>query len=108
MLRSLGPLLAGIVTGTAGSWAFYKAKIREYEAYIHERIEAQSRGAMSTMTQKPELIIRGGGQGVAIVYQCSYCGLQFPLADGEKPKEAMARLYATFRTHVREEHPESC
>jgi hypothetical protein len=107
MLRSLGPLLAGIVTGATASWAFYKARIRAYQAYIHERIEGQLEGTMSTMTQKPELIIRGGGQGIAIVYQCSFCGRQFPLDESETPKEAMAKLYTTFKTHVRQEHPDN-
>ncbi len=96
--------MAGIVVGTAISWLYYKAKIREYQAYIHERIEGQLEGAMSTINQKPELIIRGSGRGAAIVYQCSYCGHQFPLGDCETPKEAMSKLYETFRTHVRQEH----
>ena len=105
-MTGIAPLLAGMVMGTATSWAFYKARIRAYQAYIHERIEGQLKGVMSTMGQKPELIIRGGGQGTSIVYQCSYCGRQFPLADCETPKEAVAKLYATFKTHVRQEHPE--
>jgi hypothetical protein len=107
MLSRIGPLLVGMVAGVAASWAFYQARIRIYRAYIHERIEGQLKGAMSRVIPKPELIVRGGGQGSPIVYQCSYCGRQFPLAECETPKEAMATLYATFRTHVRQEHPES-
>lgn len=107
MLTWFGPLLGGIVVGSAASWAVFKARIRGYEAYIHERIQGQLKGAVATMSQRPELIIRGAGQGAAIVYQCSFCGRQFPLADNVTPKEAVASLYSEFKSHVRQEHPES-
>ncbi len=39
-------------------------------------------------------------------YKCSLCEQQFLLPEDRTPKEAVAELWATFKEHVREEHPE--
>jgi hypothetical protein len=39
-----------------------------------------------------------------MVYQCSLCRQEFPLAEDVTPKEAVAKLYAEFKKHVQQQH----
>ena len=110
MLKFLSLLSAGIAIGIAASWAVVRSlrkKVALYEAYLHERIEGRCKEALTAMTKKPELMIRAAGKGDHIGYQCSCCGLEFPLADDMMPKEAVIELYHRFREHVEQHHPEA-
>jgi hypothetical protein len=110
MLMNLSMLAAGIAVGIVVSFGLLhsaRAKVRLYEAYIHDRMEGRLRETLAAMTRKPQLIItRSSSQG-RIAYQCSSCELEFPLSDDLGPKEAVLVLYRAFRKHVEEAHPET-
>jgi hypothetical protein len=58
------------------------------------------------MSQKPQLTIRAV-RDEPIVYQCSHCGRQFPLAEDVPPKDAAAKLLREFKEHVQQVHTDS-
>ncbi len=110
MLTTLGLLFAGIALGSAASWAFFRSarrKAKLCEAYYRERIEGQFKGALTTMTGKPELIVKRACEENRVGYYCSCCGLEFPLAHDVTPKEAVIELLRRFGEHAEREHPQA-
>ena len=53
-----------------------------------------------------QLIVSVSAKGERMEYQCSLCGLIFRLADNRTAKDAVAILWAAFKDHVQEAHPE--
>jgi len=110
MLRSLALLSTGIAIGVAASFAWLHAlrnKVKLYEAYFHKGVDRGFEEAITNVTLKPELIVRGCRKREHLAYHCSSCDLEFPLPDNLPPKEAMIGLYRRFKEHIEHEHPEA-
>ncbi len=58
------------------------------------------------MKEKAHLIITASVNGQAMAYECSQCGRAFFLLEDRTAKEAMAKLWAEFKDHVRVSHPD--
>jgi hypothetical protein len=105
------PLSVGLAFGMAGSWAVIRslrARVQLYQLYVHDRLDRQFKGTVTSVTQKPELIVRLTDTIDRIVYACSHCNQQFPFADNVSSKDAAARVVAEFREHVQQAHRQSC
>jgi len=59
------------------------------------------------LKERAQLIVRVSVKGELMLYQCSLCDQTFPLSADENAKESMAVLWAAFKDHVREYHPEN-
>jgi hypothetical protein len=55
------------------------------------------------MSEEAQLILRVSVQS-ELVYHGSFCGRLFPLSENDTPKDAMARILAAFKDHVRVSH----
>jgi len=55
---------------------------------------------------KAQLIVTVSVNDQAMVYECSQCGRAFLLLENRTAKEAMAKLWAEFKDHVRVSHPD--
>jgi hypothetical protein len=51
------------------------------------------------------LVITRRASGELISYACSLCGKPFPLDEEGTPKKTMAELWAAFKAHVENDHP---
>ncbi len=69
--------------------------------------EARNGVVRTVWTNKAHLmIVSPATSDGPFFYKCSLCEQQFLLPEDRTPKEAVAELWATFKEHVREEHPE--
>ena len=108
MWKLLGLLAAGAAAGVVMSWLLsraLRAKVKIYEAYLHERIGGRFNETLAGAKARPELIIRGTAEGQPVAYQCSGCGQEFYLPGDSPPQEAVARMFAQFAAHLEREHP---
>jgi hypothetical protein len=58
------------------------------------------------MKEKPHLTIAPWVKGHPIVYKCSLCEQIFVLPEDRAPMEGAAEVWAAFRDHLKEKHPE--
>lgn len=69
--------------------------------------EARNGGVRSVLSDKAHLIVVSPATSHGpFFYKCSLCEQRFLLPEDRTPKEAVEELWATFKEHVREEHPE--
>jgi hypothetical protein len=67
---------------------------------IDEEFGGDARG------EKLCLVLTCWVRGQPFFYQCSQCGRLFVLPEDRTPKEGASELWAAFKEHVQEEHPE--
>jgi hypothetical protein len=58
------------------------------------------------MGEKPCLVLTCWVRGKPFAYKCSRCGQSFLFPEDRTPKEGASELWAAFKEHVQEEHPE--
>jgi hypothetical protein len=61
--------------------------------------------SLISMSEKAQLIVEVSVPG-EVAYQCSLCGRVFPLPANPAPKEAMGKIWAEFKDHIRTSHSE--
>lgn len=58
------------------------------------------------MGQEPRLVLTCWVRGEPFFYKCARCGQAFLLPEDRTPKEGALEVWAAFKEHVQQEHPE--